>query len=145
VDIELEDIIKRRDYRLKYVWGCYICHPAKLWDYVTIHLFRTTDEIEAGTSNIKQQCLKKHITKPFKICTKCARTYEIEDSKCSNCEHHVIKKARLEVTIERADKEINRLKSQRKKRKINDIEFAQLVKDTGELIEHTKRELYNLE
>lgn len=145
MDIELEDIIKRRDYRLKYVWGCHICYPRKLWDYVTIHLFRTTDEMEAGTSNIKQQCLKKHITKPFKVCTKCARTYEIEDTKCSNCEHHVIKKARLEVTIERADKEINRLKSQRKKRKINDIEFAQLVKDTGELIEHTKRELYNLE
>ena len=144
MELELEDIVKRRDYRLKYSWGCNICFPRKMWDFVWIFLGRTQAEVDAGSSNIKQRCLQGHVTRPFKVCTKCARTYKVEDDVCKPCEYEVRKKAQLEVGIELAEKEINKFKSQLKKKKITKEEFDKLFDDTSSKIQGIKLELINI-
>jgi len=144
VALELEDIVKRRDYKLKYVWGCFKCYPTHMWDFVYIHLFRTTDEYENGDSYIKQMCLKNHITKPFKKCSKCSKTYTIEDDICSICEVHVIAQTKLEVQIEQYEKEMNRLKSQLKKKRIIKEEFNSNIFALESKIRLTKISLLNL-
>lgn len=143
--LELEDIIKRRDYRLKYEWGCFECKPShKMWYWTRIFLTRTTDEYERGDSNIKQICLKGHVTKPFKICTKCRKQYSAEYSKCAVCEKHVIKKTQLEVEIETDQKLINRLKSQLKKKKITKQQYISSLFGLEQKIRIIRISLLNL-
>jgi len=144
VELELEDIVKRKDYQLKFVWGCTICFPKKMWDYTTVFLARTDKEVELGISNIKQICLNGHITRPIKICNKCNRRYVVEDTTCKPCEYEVRKRTELEVGIEQAEKEINRFKSQLKKKKITREEFDKLFDETRNKIMHIKTELINI-
>jgi len=144
LELELEDIVKRRDYKLKYNWGCTQCYPNKMWNFVWIFLNRTTDDIERGNSNIKQICLQGHVTRPLKTCNKCGRTYQVEDDICKPCEYEVRKRAELEVGIELAEKEINRFKSQLKKKKITREEFDNLFDETRDKIIHIKTELINI-
>lgn len=144
MELELEDIVKRRDYRLKYIWGCKLCYPNKMWDFVYIFLNRTPKDIELGLSNIKQICLQRHVTRPTKVCTKCNRGYIVEDDVCKPCEYEVRKRAALEVGIEQAEKEINRFKSQLKKKKITHEEFESLFDSTRDKISKIRADLINL-
>ncbi len=126
------------------MWGCDTCKPAKMWDWTRIYLFRTTDEYEDGKSNVKQICTKGHITRPIKKCTKCGEIYEIETNNCKICEVHVLKKTKLEVQIEHYQKEMNRLKSQLKKKKIAKDEYNNNIFALESKIRLTRISLLNL-
>lgn len=99
VDI-LQERTKRRDYRLKIIWGCRDCNSK-----VNIFLHRTKDDIIKGWRNIKQICyLNHHITRPIKQCTVCNRLYSLEEFDCPECEVEIAKLTDLELLIENNEK-----------------------------------------
>ena len=125
VDMLLE-CRRRRDYRLKIIFGCRSCN----YKYVTIFLHRTEEDIKQNRRNIKQVCDNcRAITKPFKECTTCKRTYEIEDSDCPECEAEILIITERELALEEAQKhrrvediriigdEIEKLKKHRQNKK----------------------------
>lgn len=143
--VELEDLVKRRDYRLKYSWGCTICYPKKMWDWTTIFLYRTDEEFERGESYIKQVCLNGHVTKPMRFCTKCGETYTDTNIRiCPTCEPHVIKVAEIEVQIEEKHREKNRLKSHLKKHKIEKDQYYLSIENLDYSIDSLRNELTEL-
>lgn len=140
--VEMEDLVKRRDYKLKYSWGCLLCYPQKLWDSTQIFLTRTDEEFERGESNIKQICYKGHITKPMKFCTKCGTTFDDTDIEvCPTCEPYIIKVAEIEVNIEEKHKEKNRLKSHLKKHKITKPEYLTAIESLDYQIDNLRNQL----
>jgi hypothetical protein len=135
---ELEEIVKRRDYKLKYIFGCPRPDCGKS---ATIFVDRDEYDLAHNRSNIKQKCYDGHITRPFKRCTKCNNNYEIEVSTCSNCEPNVISRATNEVLIEACEKELKKFGKQLRQKKITDQRWAQEEQRLNGLIEIAKKEL----
>jgi len=121
--VELEDLVKCRDYKLQYVWGCHVCYPIPSWDRVKIYLHRTEQEYIENKSNVKQMCSERHITRPFKMCSKCMATYNLEEVNCIPCEENVRKVAEIEVSISQNEKRGSRLKSLLKKHRITKTQY----------------------
>jgi len=123
MDVELEDLVKCRDYKLEYVWGCHECYPKPSWDKVKIYIHRTEQEYKDNKSNVNQICRERHVSKPFKICSKCMTTYDIEETKCPPCEDNVRKITEIEVGISKNEKRKSRLKSLLKKHRITKEQY----------------------
>lgn len=136
--VELEDIVLRRNYKLKYIFGCPLPSCGEL---CIIFVDRDEYDLAHNRSNIKQKCFNGHITRPFKQCTNCGNRYEIEVSTCSNCEPDVISRATNEVLIENCEKELKRFGKQLRQKKITDQKYKQEEQRLNLMIEIAKKEL----
>lgn len=96
---QLLEVSRRRDYRLKIIFGCRTCALP-----VHVLLDRTKEEVDSGDRNIKQICYDGHITIPFKQCTYCKTLYRLSDFICIKCEPLIKKITEVELQIEEAKK-----------------------------------------
>lgn len=142
---ELLEINKRRDYKLK--WTFTRCHCGR----ATVMLLHSTEyDLQHNRSNIKQWCGwietggGGHLTRPFKTCSKCGAKYEIEADTCLVCEPKLREKTKLELVIEGAEIEKNRLGRHLKRGKINDAQYTRKIQDLDDKVKKAKIELQHM-
>jgi len=120
----LEVIVEKRDYKLKFVWGCTeIVQGENCQRPISLLIDRTPEEVSEGKRNIKQKCFDGHVTRPHKKCTKCGAIYEMEQLDCNNCEGRVRNLAQAEVEKVTAEKRIIKIKKQLKKGELDEKNF----------------------
>lgn len=106
----LEETVKKRDYKLVFIWGCtgiqqgFNCNAS-----VSLMVHRTQQEYDEGLRNIKQVCTNGHITRPYKKCNKCDSVYPQEETICNKCESRAKELAGYEMEIALANKRLKKL------------------------------------
>lgn len=102
MDIDIEDIMLRKDYNLKIMWHpqCEKCGGK----YLRLLMHRTNDEVKKEVNPIKQICsvnMCRHVHYAWRQCTKCKTPYDSWVSECINCEEVMRHRTKLEKGVER--------------------------------------------
>lgn len=131
-ELELEDIVLRRDYKLRLDFTCQSCKPEDQWRNTTILgiCLPGEEKYEEPGRNKKLspvtwddilhiKCIRGHITRPKLVCDRCNATYPHTSLICNNCEDRVT----LILTIE---EEVNSLKEQYRRMKRKKFDVTQL-------------------
>jgi len=145
-DVDIEDISPRRDYKMAYIFGCLSCIGSRYeGSPVTIFLHRTAEDLKLQKNNVYQICIRHHITRPHKQCTKCGREYSVDSYICLDCEQIVADIAKCEVYIEEALKAAAKIEKQYKRKKIQESEYSSKIQDLYEGINIARKELEKIE
>jgi hypothetical protein len=109
MEVEIEDIMKRKDYSLQIIWHreCTKCGSRHL----RLFMHRTEEEVKKEINPIKQICgvnMCREVHYPWRQCTKCKSPYPSYDSECVGCEDMMRHRTKLELGIE---DDLARLKS----------------------------------
>ncbi len=114
--IELEDIVPRRDYKLKVDWNCSECPKDFQGKRVQICGIILPGEFASDQKQISWddlfhiKCLNNHITRPERYCTKCGNRVPYEAHNCPPCERRIIDMLLFEEQIETIKEDIRLLK-----------------------------------
>ena len=129
--VELEDIVKRRDYKLKpyFLKNCKKC-PS---NYLT--LMRHDNTIGQWCSNCRS------IFNISRVCTFCNQLYDFDDMECIECEKIITEIAAFEVCIEDNEKTLRRLSRKHKRGEIPETVFLNQRQICQEEILKCKEEL----
>ena len=119
LNLQIEDISSRIDYRLQYKFGyCGVCELEGKEPFRKVMgtlIARTQAEVDAGvTHNINQyhgQLGSKdcHVTKPQKFCTFCEKQYRYDEYDCPDCWNRVKEITAHEMEAEYYEKQIAKL------------------------------------
>ena len=123
--VELEDLVIRRDYKLKPLLrdGCTCGNP--------LGLIQTQ-----GT--LKLICRDNYCRKIYLIkrrCTYCGATYEYDDMECTVCDIEIEKLTDAEVSVDKNYKLIRRSKRKVKEGKLTQKECEDIIKQAEKEIE----------
>jgi len=110
--VELEDVVSRRDYRLKPTFKkrCTKC------DNFLVLL--------RHNSSISQWCSRCKLVYPIKrACTYCGGLFAFDDLDCGLCDKIIEKIATAEVGVEQNEKTIRRITRKHKRGEMTDLDF----------------------
>lgn len=120
--IQLEEIVTRKNYRLKVDWSCDTCGGK-----TDIFGITFKGEKEYGSHRITwndiihKKCSKNHWSIPTRVCTRCKAEYSFEESLCIGCDKVI--ESMLILEQEYVDLKINIKKLQRRKQEIRSQEI----------------------
>ena len=132
LNLQIEDIAARLDYRLQYRFNyCRTCeakgdNPHR---FTGTYIHRTQAEVDAGiTHNVNQyhgqlgtkEC---HIEKPTKFCNFCGKVYSYDDTDCPPCWNRVKEITSNELAVQYYEKQIAKLNRNKGQLTIQEKEY----------------------
>jgi len=120
ITVELEERVKRRDYKLPAVFGCYICfnNQDRNFDFVNI-------VVDKG---VNQKCMENHVTNIHRKCSRCNTNYPLYVDICPPCEERITEIILREKLIVECDENLDEARRQLRKKQIDEAQYKIDVK-----------------
>lgn len=122
--IEFEDIVPRRDYKLKIDWKCHDCLPE--FQEKKVHLigkslpgeYSSDQKIITWDDIVHIKCQFNHVTRPKRRCSRCGNIVPFDALKCPPCDERVKNILNYEEQLNELIEEIR--KARRKKEDVEE-------------------------